>query len=64
MMFIETSALDSTNVEEAFHEVIRKVHRKMLSKRRIQEKLDAEETENIHLDEVESQPYEEKTKCC
>ncbi|XP_057304272.1 ras-related protein Rab-11B-like [Hydractinia symbiolongicarpus] len=32
MMFIETSALDSTNVEEAFNSTIRKVHEIQLSK--------------------------------
>lgn len=32
MMFIETSALDSTNVEEAFNSTIRKVHEIQLRK--------------------------------
>ncbi|XP_066932887.1 uncharacterized protein [Clytia hemisphaerica] len=65
MLFIETSALDSTNVEEAFHEIIRKVHRKMRVKKIVEEH--AKEKETVHLDQADGAPNQANVKtnnCC
>ena len=66
MLFIETSALDSTNVEEAFHEVIRKVHRKMQLKRKIEERREQSHVETIQLGQAKEadKPQDTKPNCC
>ena len=68
MLFIETSALDSTNVEEAFHEVIRKVHRRMRVKHKVEEHAQQKlANEVIYLDETDNKTPEtlaDKMNCC
>ena len=70
MLFIETSALDSTNVEEAFNEVIRKVHRRMRVKHKVEEHAQQKlAKEVIHLDDetdskTSNDTSADKMKCC
>jgi len=64
MLFIETSALDSTNVEDAFHEVIRKAHRKMQLKRKIEERREEAKTETIQLEQIKDIPKNTKSNAC
>ena len=49
MLFIETSALDSTNVEEAFNVTIKKVHEIQLSKIKAQVPHKTNANENVEL---------------
>ena len=70
MLFIETSALDSSNVEEAFNEVIRKVHRQMRVKHKVEEHAKEKlAREVIHLDDTDNKSSSSTTStnattCC
>ena len=61
MMFIETSALDSTNVEQAFHDVIKQAHLNMMSKRKTEQE---NETEIINLNNSAHDQVDDKSKQC
>ncbi len=50
LLFIETSALESTNVEMAFTETIKKVHEVQVAKIRKQVVGSSNENENLQLD--------------
>ncbi|KAJ3436245.1 ras-related protein raba1f-like [Anaeramoeba flamelloides] len=67
LLFIETSALDSTNVEMAFHNVIEKIFNKMNSKKTMQNTTQEQIVKNGMSGQVilvEPEEIEKKSKGC
>lgn len=60
LMFMETSALDSTNVEVAFHEVLTAIHTKVASKKVTRGSINAVTISSP----IGSTSQEEKKPCC
>lgn len=60
MMFIETSALESTNVERAFKEVIHRLHQKMIAERKSYPDSDFVDISKSVVDETSVK----SDKCC
>ncbi|CAM9179047.1 unnamed protein product [Lampetra planeri] len=59
LMFLETSALESTNVEAAFNRVLAEIHRKVSSKEVVRGAVSA-----VTLNTSQAENTEEKKPCC
>lgn len=59
LMFLETSALDSTNVEAAFNKVLEEIHKKVSSKEVVRGSISA-----VTLNSSRAESQEEKKPCC
>ncbi|KAM4581520.1 ras-related protein Rab-25b isoform 1-T1 [Odontesthes bonariensis] len=59
LLFLETSALESTNVEAAFNSVLAEIHKKVSSKEVVRGSIKA-----VSLNNSEAKNTEEKKACC
>ncbi|XP_061520434.1 ras-related protein Rab-25-like [Phycodurus eques] len=62
LLFMETSALDSTNVEAAFIDVLTEIHRKVASREVTRGSISAVTLSGVSRDNGEAQ--EERRRCC
>ncbi|XP_028649927.1 LOW QUALITY PROTEIN: ras-related protein Rab-25b [Erpetoichthys calabaricus] len=62
LLFIETSALESTNVETAFHNVLSEIYKKVASKKVTRGSISAVTLSNPNFANAEQE--EEKKSCC
>ena len=64
MLFIETSALEATNVETAFTDTIKKVHKIQLEKIRSQVGTTEPPVVVQNVENMNKQPPQQTTPCC
>ena len=58
--FIETSALDSFNVDEAFQNISTEIYKNTCQK----QLLEAEQVKRMNIELTETKPKKSKKKCC
>lgn len=63
LLFMETSALDATNVEEAFHIVLEEIFRIVNKIKLTNEEKKDEKKPDIKTVKVESKPQEQPSQC-